>query len=532
MLLTPGVTSDGTFGLVCFRGIPGGNAFLTDGNDTTNQYYNENAGRTRISTQISQDAVQEFQVLTSGYSAEFGRASGGMVNTVTRSGCNDVHGTGYWFFRNQNFNARDRYATFNPDERRNQFGGSIGGPIKKDKLFYFFNAEITRRTFPLISSHTNAPLFNSNGDFVAACTATVAQCAAARVYVDHFKTTLDRTANQELLFGKIDHRVNDRHSLSASFNYLRWISPNGIQTSAVQNNGSAFGTNGNSDVRTRYGRLAWTALASQNKVNEFRFGWFKDRLFDALSPELNAPGAVFLGSLTVDGVSNLGTPNYMPRVQPTEDRFQFADNFSWTAGKHLLKFGVDVAQTRDIQDQLLNSRGTYSYPNFTAFAQDFSDNSSGAKRWQSYSQRFGAPLSKVWINDYNFFVQDQYRATQHLTLNYGLRYEFATFTQPTQADPNYPLTGSIPEPKKNFAPRLGVAYSFNNDKTVLRAGWGMFYARFPGALITSLDTLNFQQRDLNLQGNVASSLALWPGLAERARIHPALRRCLQPLLRG
>ncbi|MBA3976488.1 MAG: hypothetical protein C0504_19960 [Candidatus Solibacter sp.] len=108
VLLTPGVVPDGTFGLVSFRGIAGGNAYLTDGNDTTNQFYNENAGRTRISTQISQDAVQEFQVLTNGYSAEFGRASGGVINTVTRIGGNDVHGTAYWFFRNRSLNARDR----------------------------------------------------------------------------------------------------------------------------------------------------------------------------------------------------------------------------------------------------------------------------------------------------------------------------------------------------------------------------------------------------------------------------------------
>src|SRR5205085_6465187 len=94
-----------------FRGTAMGNAFLTDGNDTTNSFYNENAGRTRISTQISQDAVQEFQVLSDGFSAEFGRAMGGVVNTVTRSGGNAVHGSGYWYFRNRTLNAADRYST-------------------------------------------------------------------------------------------------------------------------------------------------------------------------------------------------------------------------------------------------------------------------------------------------------------------------------------------------------------------------------------------------------------------------------------
>ena len=106
VLLTPGVVPDGAFGLLSFRGIPGGNDFMTDGNDTTETFYNENAGRTRIPTQISQDAVQEFQVLSGGYTAEYGRALGGVVNTITRSGTNQFHGTAFWFFRNRTLDAR------------------------------------------------------------------------------------------------------------------------------------------------------------------------------------------------------------------------------------------------------------------------------------------------------------------------------------------------------------------------------------------------------------------------------------------
>ena len=106
VLLTPAVVPDGALGLVSFRGMAGGNSFLTDGNDTTNQFFDENAGRTRISTQISQDAVLEFQVLSSGYSAAYGRAAGGIINTVTRSGANTPYGTAYWFFRNRGLNAQ------------------------------------------------------------------------------------------------------------------------------------------------------------------------------------------------------------------------------------------------------------------------------------------------------------------------------------------------------------------------------------------------------------------------------------------
>src|SRR5262245_41494947 len=180
VLLTPAVVPDGTFGLLSFRGIAMGNAFLTDGNDTKNSFYNENAGRTRISTQLSQDAVQEFQVLSDGFSAEFGRAMGGVVNTVTRSGGNDVHGTGYWFFRNRSLNATDRYATFNAPEWRHQLGGTIGGPLQKDKLFYFFNGEIVRRNFPGENRIINNSFTDTKGVILpSACTATAAQCASA-----------------------------------------------------------------------------------------------------------------------------------------------------------------------------------------------------------------------------------------------------------------------------------------------------------------------------------------------------------------
>ncbi len=169
VLLTPGVSNDGYFGLLTFRGMAGGNAFLVDGNDTTEQFFNENAGRTRIASQISQDAVQEFQVISSNSSAEFGRAIGGVVNTVTRTGSNDLHGTAYWFFRNRTLDARDRYATINPDEVRNQFGASIGGALIKNKLFYFFNGDFTRRNFPMVSSISRAGVINPDTESFVGC---------------------------------------------------------------------------------------------------------------------------------------------------------------------------------------------------------------------------------------------------------------------------------------------------------------------------------------------------------------------------
>ncbi len=514
VLMAPAVVSDGTFGLLSFRGIAGGNSFLTDGNDTTNQYYNENAGRTRISTQISQDAVQEFQVLSNGYSAEFGRASGGVVNTVTRSGSNDVHGTAYWFYRNQDFGARDRYATYTvaPEETRNQFGGSIGGPIKKDKLFYFFNTELVRRDFPLDASIRGGNLFNAASQFVGQCNApaTPAQCTAARDFIvnRHFQV-IPRTADSDLGFAKLDWRPVDRHSFSFSFNYLKWISPNGIQTAASLTNGAGVGGNGMSTVRTRYGRASWTAIPSATVVNEVRYGWFKDRLFDDLNPEyIPSTGRV---AITVQGQANLGVANYMPRLNPSENRHQIADNLTWTVGKHTVKFGGDIMHTQDYYDQLFNGRGSYVYANFTNFALDFSGNTAGTKRWQTFSQAFGNPVVDTFTRDYSWYVQDQFRATKNLTLNVGMRYEYSQFKQPTISNPAYPLTASIRQPGKNFAPRIGLAYAFNNNKTVIRTGYGVFYARFPGSMINTFHQTNgIYSRNLTLNGAVAADQALGP----------------------
>src|SRR5215472_1044888 len=156
VLLTPGVSNDATFGLLTFRGVAGNNSFLVDGNDNTEQFYDENAGRTRIQSQISQDAVQEFEVVSDNYSAEYGRAMGGVVNTVTKSGTNQFHGGAFYFLRSTGFDARDPFSVFTPTEHRIQTGATLGGPILKDKLFFFLSTDITRRNFPMTDSQVKS----------------------------------------------------------------------------------------------------------------------------------------------------------------------------------------------------------------------------------------------------------------------------------------------------------------------------------------------------------------------------------------
>ncbi|PWU01362.1 MAG: hypothetical protein C5B51_22885 [Terriglobia bacterium] len=518
VLLTPGVSNDGYFGNLTFRGMPGNASFLIDGVDNTEQFFGENGGRTRAPSGISQDAVQEFQVVSSNFSPEFGRTSAGVVNTVTRSGTNDLHGTAYWFFRNRTLDARDRYAAVNPPEVRHQTGGTLGGPIKKDKLFFLLNSEIQRRNFPIIGSLSRPTVVNNSGQSFINCpssvttngvteTPTAAQCAAINTLLPRFFGLIPRRNDQETAFGKLDYHPGERNAFSASFNFVHFVAPNGIQSGVAINTGSQITSNGDDSVRVRNGRWSWIALPRNNLVNEFRFGWFTDRQADDFDPGVQTAGLGYL-QLSVGG-QNLGAgASYLPRVNPREQRFQFADGLSWTVGRHSFKFGVDIASTEDYVYSISNAFGSYSYGSAAAFALDFSGNPTGAKHWQSYSQTFGNPVVDFTIHDNAFYVQDQYRPWAKLTINYGLRYEYAVLPQPKIVNPDYPQTGRIPTGTRNLEPRIGIAYSLD-DKTVIRVGYGIYHQRYTGVLVSGLFTNNaVYQKSLNL---TSSQYSLGPG---------------------
>jgi hypothetical protein len=516
VLVAPAVTKDADFGLVTFRGLAGGNSFLVDGNDTTNQYYNENAGRTRVNAQISPEAVQEFQVLSGTYSAEFGRASGGVLNTITKSGTNDLHGTYFWLFRNRTLDAIDRYSIvngvyFNPPEVRQQFGGSIGGPIVRNKLFAFFNQESQRRREPLVDSISNSSVNSATQQWIGCVApATPAQCAAINTLLPRLFGLVPRQGNQDLFFLRLDYRPNERNSFSASLNYLKWISPNGIQTGLASTTGAAIGTNGDDSVRDRIGKMTWTYVPSGSMVNEARFGWFKDRQADDFDPMLQAGYPIGNVSLSVAGVGTLGGYNVLPRINPSENRFQYADSLSWVKGAHSFKFGFDIAQTEDFSNSLTNRFGSYTYANVTTFAQDYTSPTPGPSHYSTYVQAFGNPIVDTTITDLGFFAQDTWKITPKLTANYGLRYEYSVLPQPTVTNPNYSETGHIPSAGKNFAPRIGLAYALN-DKTVFRAGYGLYYARYVAAMIQNLFSNNdVYTQSLSITNSATAGAPVFP----------------------
>ncbi|MGC2324118.1 MAG: carboxypeptidase regulatory-like domain-containing protein, partial [Terriglobales bacterium] len=220
-LTTPGASADGTFGLISFRGISGLlNNNTVDGGDNNQAFFAEEKGRTRISYSISEDSVQEFQVNTSNYSAEYGRAAGGVVNAVTKSGTNHFHGTAYWYYRDSDIGATNPFTTqsilvngvativpIKPPDRRHQFGGNLGGTIIKDKLFFFFNADQQLRNFPGVASPSSPAAFFSpltaselstlNGRGVSA-----AQANGAFSFLQTLTGNVSRRGDELILFPK------------------------------------------------------------------------------------------------------------------------------------------------------------------------------------------------------------------------------------------------------------------------------------------------------------------------------------------
>jgi outer membrane receptor protein involved in Fe transport len=490
VLNTPGVTNDATFGLLTFRGVEGNNSFLLDGNDNTEQYYDENAGRTRIQSQVSADAVEEFQVVSANVSAEYGRAMGGVLNTVTKSGGNAIHGTAFYFLRSTGFNAHDPYASINPTEHRVQTGGTVGGAIIKNKLFYFLSADITRRNFPFVDSYFKAGVVDPGTEAWVGCTApaTPAQCAAINALLPRFFGQIPRTAKNDLYFGRMDYHLNDRNTFSASFNFLRWLSPNGIQTGLSSTSGAGITGNGDDSVIVRNGKATWTSVIGSNFVNSFRYGLDTDRQADTFDAAELGGGLGYL-DVAVNGIQ-LGPATYLPRLAPLETRNEFADDVTWVKGRHTVKLGGSFEHVNDDVNTLTNRFGSYTYPTVTSFAQDYTGNTTGQQNYSAFSQSFGNPLVNFTLKDVGVYLQDQWKATDRLTLTLGARYEHTITPPPAVTNPAFPLTGApIHTGAVNLMPRLGLAYRIN-DKTVFRAGAGTFFARFVSGLLDDVYTGN------------------------------------------
>ena len=535
-ILTPGTVPDGNFGLISFRGISGLlNNSTVDGGDNNQGFFSEERGRTRSAYSISQAAIREFQVNTSNFAAEYGRSAGGVINAITKSGTNEFHGSAFLYARNNKWGARNPNTFINqfqngvitrvalkPKDERYQFGGTFGGPIVRDKAFFFVSYDEQKRDFPGVAVFSTANYLNT----VNVCTSatapgcstnlfnqslknpsrnlTDAQINSTLAYLTSLTGETPRRGDQRLFLPKLDWYITPNHQFTATYNRLRWDSPAGVQTGAtVTRSRTGFGDD---FVEVDSLNLRLNSTLSPQLLNEFRFQW-ADELNSAFAqPPLPGEPTTsngFSPQITLTNGLTSGKANFLDRVAlPDERRFQVADSLTYNTGNHTFKFGADINRVRDIDENLFTGAGAYTYGNINDFIVDYVNfTSGGALRTanaacststrvagkcytSNYQQGFGPPRFQFNTTDWAFFAQDEWRATPRLTLNLGLRWDYEQFPEPFLVNPALPQTGNKPVDKNNFGPRIGFAVDASGDgKTSLRGGYGIYYGRINGTII-------------------------------------------------
>ncbi len=580
LTLTPGVSvvqgPDGDE--ISFSGQRGVfNNVSLDGGDYNNGFFGEQAGGQRAAIDITLEAVREFQVIATGASAEFGRTAGGIVNVITKSGTNQVHGSLFYFQRLEALTSNTSDGKPLTDFHREQFGGVIGGPIKKDKAFYFFAFEqifenVTRAnlsgqigaTACPVSTPTiqaNEAIINNNTDCQRL--ALVNFLRTSRSQNDGLP--LKRPIKNSAFLGKIDWDVTQNNKLGVSYNFD--YSRNENQTFDVETYGnSANGTEGPSKINVVNFNLYSTI--SPTIVNEAHFTYSRENRPRGATPS-NIPADTAFGFATT---FRFGSPFFLqPGIDEVFWRTHIRDSLSLIKGDHTIKFGGEWLHS--LNDQVFRGffTGRYIFDSAAGFlryaspaaANGFGPNAvlcSGGT-WVTLGlqtcpgvQTSSTPLllfiqgagrnglatdatgaSRISNEDYALFVQDKWQIRSNFTLNFGLRWEAQIFPEPTVAprdtaygivlnDPRFPSDGTLPSDKKMFQPRIGFAWDITKkQKTVLRASWGIFNARQNMLSQVGSITTNGVQQQTIAAGPFNNVRPVWPNL-----VTPAASTCSGP----
>ena len=373
-LLTPGVTRDTRSGDLSFAGQRGTlNSLVVDGADSNNTFFGQASGRTgsgRAPYQFSQDAVKEFQVNSNSFSAEYGRAGGAVINVVTKSGTNELHGSAFEFYRDKALNANNAINELNNRPKSpyhyNQFGGTVGGPIRRNRDFYFANYDGQRNTQPNVV-FLNLPATTPSDP------ATLDGIAKLQPLSDSWVRKLD----QDVFLVKTDHELNPANRITLRYNHQNFTGE-GFESGGAQ---IAFEHTGASLVKTRTFNTAWTSILSAKLFNEVRFQYASDR--EPGEANTANPEAVVQQSGTT--VLTIGRNNFSPR-ETTIKRWQIADTATFVQGKHKLKGGFDL-QFDDILNRFPGFfSGSYTFRSLASF--------SGGRpnaQTESYQQNFPGP---------------------------------------------------------------------------------------------------------------------------------------------
>lgn len=558
-----GATSAGRTGSFNVHGVHSlQNNFLLDGID--NNTISENVQE--LSTEAahpSVDTIQEFNIITNPYSAEYGRAPGAAVSVSTKGGTNRIHGLAYEYLRNQYFDANDFFSDRNklvkPENNQHQFGGNIGGPVLKNKLFWFFNYEGTRIKQG-VSRIATVPLPNERiGDFSPATAATVGvkyptiydpttnqpfannQIPQARLdkavsglmalfplpnlpgQLNNYTRNALATDNDDSYDGRVDWTASSKDNVFVRYSYSnrnRFIPGNfgGIA------DGTSTSAWGRQQIKSHSAVIGWTHVFSPRVVNDFHLGFIRNfsaaqqdpfgkNAADEYVPGIpNNPaiaGGVPLTSFS--GFTYIGSPDFLPKEQIPQ-QFEWVDAVSLSLGAHSLKLGGTLyAPMRNIFQDEPGTRGDLGFTGIFTCLRGGANNQCQGKTNStsglSYADGLLGYVQSTQLTNVHFvdqrlwmlsgYAQDDWKVTPKLTLNLGLRYDFATpaleaSNQMANFDPTanagagglvFAKSGSLKDRslvevnKTNFAPRFGFAYSVN-DKTVVRGGYGIYYSLF------------------------------------------------------
>jgi hypothetical protein len=507
-LLTPGATQDprgmtsSSNGDLAFGGIRGyQSSYLVDGVDNNNAFFAQARGRYRAPYQFSNEVVEEFRVSSNTFGAELGRAGGAVINVVTKSGSNQLHGTDFYFIRDSSFGATQPFLDFKPRARQQQFGFTLGGPIHRNHAFFFggldqhiFHVPTIVRfldgSSKVIPQPGQGPLHD--GDYEASDQAVVfAAAARLSTLAGQFPSTMVGNAG----FFKLDFTLTPHEALSARISTSRYSGLNNVfldPSSPLTTN--AISENGEEQVATETGALSLTSTFSWRLISHLRAQFSRDLQHSST----NTTEPLTKVSSTIDG---FGRSNILPR-QTREHRLHLTETITLEGTRNSWKLGGDALLTWIYNYFPAQSGGEYIFDPIKVNPFTFEPQEGGLQLTplrayahdipKYYTQNFGSQSSHPDTNEYSGFLQDTIRASDHLAISLGGRYDLQTFSKKgLLTNPLWPDSGKIPFNPNNFAPRVGLAYSFGNEKPlVVRAGYGWFYTRIPQIYTSTIATDN------------------------------------------
>jgi hypothetical protein len=572
LTLTPGVSiTQGPDGdEINFSGQRGiFNNVSLDGGDYNNGFFGEQLGGQRAAIDITLEAVKEFQVVATGASAEFGRTASGIINVITKSGTNDVHGSAFYFQRLEALTANTSDGKPLEGFHREQYGATIGGPFKQDKAFYFLAFEGIREKLERANLSEpigtpcpiSAPTIGANEGLINGSD----DCARLAL-LNFFSATrsqdeglpIEHKINNQAFFSKVNFNLNTANQLEVSYNFD--YSKNTNQTFDVATYGnSANGIEGPSKINVVRANLFTTV--SPTKLNEAHFSYSRELRPRSAIPS-NIPADTAMGFATT---FRFGNPFFLaPNVDELLWRTQIKDNFSIVSGDHTFKFGGDWLHT--LNDQVFRGffEGRYIFDSVTGFLRyaspaapgGFGPSTVGCSNGTFVTApatcpvgttATGGPLllylqgagltgpatdaagaSNIKNEDLALFAQDSWKIRPNFTLNYGLRWEAQIFpdpvVDPSQTaygiflnDPRFPSDGTLPNQTNEFQPRVGFAWDISKvGKSVVRASAGIYYARQNMlSQVGSITTNGVTQQTIFLNTPIISSGVpgpVWPGV--------------------